>query len=129
MSKTLSPRQVFDYTEFRWQTLNQTVSARRHRLALGSLNALRVAARRQTKQPGTKHQCRQIHDTPLTISQALYASRPREDLGSSGESSMASRRKRGPVAFRPRLSAGLALSLFVVLPLYALSLDISRLLT
>ncbi len=27
---------------------------------------------------------------------------------------MASRRKRGPVVFRPRLSAGLALSLFVV---------------
>ncbi len=39
-------------------------------------------------------------------------------LGSLGESSVASRRTRGPVAFRPRLSAGLALS-FVVLPLYA----------
>ena len=33
-------------------------------------------------------------------------------LGSFGESSLASRRKRGPVAFRPHLSAGLALSLF-----------------
>ncbi len=30
-------------------------------------------------------------------------------LGSFGESSLASRRKRGPVAFRPRLSAGLAI--------------------
>jgi hypothetical protein len=39
---------------------------------------------------------------------------------------MASRRKRGPVAFRPRLSAGLALLLFVVLLLYALSAEISR---
>ncbi len=36
------------------------------------------------------------------------------DLGSFGESSMASRRKRGPVAFRRRLLAGLALSVFVV---------------
>ena len=33
------------------------------------------------------------------------------DLGSFVESSVASRRKRGPVAFRPRLSAGLAFSL------------------
>jgi len=33
------------------------------------------------------------------------------DLGSFGESSLASRRKRGPVAFRPRLLAGLVLSL------------------
>ncbi len=40
-------------------------------------------------------------------------------LGSFGESSVASRRKRGPVAFRPRLSAGLALSMFIVLLLYA----------
>ena len=30
-------------------------------------------------------------------------------LGPSGSRSLASRRKRGPVAFRPRLSAGLAL--------------------
>ena len=36
------------------------------------------------------------------------------DLGSFGESSVASRRKRGPVAFRPRLSAGLALSVLLV---------------
>ena len=35
-------------------------------------------------------------------------------LGSFGESSMASRRKRGPVAFRPSLSAGLALSVLLV---------------
>ena len=32
------------------------------------------------------------------------------DLGSFGESSMASRRKRGPVALRPQLSLGLPLS-------------------
>ncbi len=41
-------------------------------------------------------------------------------LGSFGESSVASWRKRGPVAFRPRLSAGFALLLFVVLSLYRL---------
>ncbi len=35
-------------------------------------------------------------------------------LGSFGESFVASRRKRGPVAFRPRLSAGLALSLLTL---------------
>ncbi len=35
-------------------------------------------------------------------------------LGSFGESSVASRRKRGPVAFRPRLWAGLALSVLLV---------------
>jgi len=32
---------------------------------------------------------------------------------------VASRRKRGPVAFRPRLSAGLALSILIVASLYA----------
>jgi len=37
-------------------------------------------------------------------------------LGSFGESSVASRRKRGPVAFRPRLWAGLALSLLSFTP-------------
>ncbi len=42
---------------------------------------------------------------------------------------MASRRKRGPVAFRPRLSTGLALSLFIADCLYALSLEVSLLLT
>ena len=36
-------------------------------------------------------------------------------LGSFGEPSVASRRKRGPVAFRLRLSAGLALSVLLVL--------------
>ncbi len=47
-------------------------------------------------------------------------------LGSFGRSSMASRRKRGPVAFRLRLSAGLALSLFSVLFLYAHSTILYR---
>jgi len=44
-------------------------------------------------------------------------------LASFEESSVASRRKRAPVAFRPRLSTGLALSLFIVHPLYAGSLE------
>jgi hypothetical protein len=43
-------------------------------------------------------------------------------LGSFGEASISSRRKRGPVAFRPCLSVGLALSLLVAGPLYAYSL-------
>jgi len=41
------------------------------------------------------------------------------DLGSFEESSMASQRKRGPVAFRPHLSEGSALSIFIVILLYA----------
>ena len=49
----------------------------------------------------------------------LYEGRGSAVLGSFRELSLASRRKRGPVAFHPRLSVGLALSLLVVLHLYA----------
>ena len=49
-----------------------------------------------------------FHSYPL-ICRTLFH-RQLCDPGSFGESSVASRRKRGPVAFRPRLSAGLALS-------------------
>ena len=60
------------------------------------------------------------------MTRTIGSTRQLGDLGSFEGSSVASRRKRGPVAFRPRLSAGLALLLFVVLLLYALSAEISR---
>ncbi len=51
-----------------------------------------------------------IHLSCSGASNTLLVSAARRSWGPSGSRSMASRRKRGPVAFRPRLSAGLALS-------------------
>jgi hypothetical protein len=48
------------------------------------------------------------HDVLLT--RKILGRRQPGDLGSFGESSMASRRKRGPLTLRPRLWSGLPLS-------------------